>query len=365
MGSNPQDINVDEFSKLRDAEYKGPNSLSDTADLYNQVQGSAGSAVGKANASKTEGGRFALLDNYFGKPSYSQGQKSLDNLLVQNDPNSQQAFDQMRTNANALQNNVNQAGVDLGNYGVQGKAQTEQTKNAARSAIGIDEAGNQVEGGALSGAKTGLQSAYEQRLAQQKAQEDAYRAALSQRDFAGTQGLGLENNGPLYNLDLGNYLTKPNDLNVQTAASPEQAQRLKALSALAGQQNDLITDESLVGKYDTEPVVGFDKDAFSRAIEQATSGYQAGLKPIQDTLTKTTDDRNQAINEGNRYAQQFMPDGGQIENVYLPYVSKTLANRYGNITYGQLMQKLNKDYSDSQSAFAAFNKNSGAEDRWK
>lgn len=320
LSQSPESVDPNAFATIRDAAYKGPTSLSDASDLNSQVTGAASSAVGKANASKTEGGRFALLDNYFGKPSYSSGQKSLDNLLVQDDPNSQQAFDQMRQNAQQLQSNVNQAGVDLGNYGAAAKGTTLSTRANARNALGIDDAGNYVDGLGALGSSVGQLNA--QATARQKQAADEYAAAtaatqgktqLSQIDPALAQKYGITATSAgsismptfLRNPDF-NYITDPqlglnasglwgvdpskditrvadSDLNAGAVATPAQATRLKALQNLGGLSTDLVSNLGASGTYDTEPVTAFNSADFAnRESTSANLFNQQAASKAQD-----------------------------------------------------------------------------------
>lgn len=281
VASNPESVDVNEFAKLRDASYRGPSSLADTPDLYNQVQGNAGAAVGKANASKSEGGRFALLDNYFGKPTYSQGQKSLDNLLVQNDPKSQQAFDQMRANAQALQGNVNQAGVDLGNYGAGARATTEGTRQAARGAIGIDDSGAATGTGALGAQNQAIQEQYQSRLSKQQADKAALEQAFQSGDYRGLspelrQMLGLDGVQSLYGANPSDYLSSVSGLTQQQTATPEQAARLRVLNQLGGLDSS-GWEEGNVGAYDTESLLGFNSEGFRNNVGNQQQAYQQAL----------------------------------------------------------------------------------------
>lgn len=271
VGTAPESVNVDDFAKLRDAEYKGPSKLSDTPDLYNRVQGSAGSAVGKANASKTEGGRFALLDNYYGRPNYSQGQKSLDNLLVQNDPKSQQSFDTIRDNAAALQKNVNEAGVELGNYGAQAKGTTQATRKGARDAVGIDDSGNKTGGGAIGSLETDVQGRLTQRTAEQEAQRQSIIDALTNRDLSNIDPqladvLNLNDVSSTWGADGSQYLSNK-ELTAQNVATKEQERRMAALARLGNIESSL--DETLAGTMDDEATVGFDRDSYLNQVGDA------------------------------------------------------------------------------------------------
>jgi len=286
VGTAPEGIDKAAFTGLRDAEYKGPANFSDTQDLYNQTTGQAGAAAGKANASKTEGGRFALLDNYFGKPSYSQGQKSLDNLLIQNDDNSKQAFSQMQQNATALQSKVGQTTQQLGEYGNTAKQKTVDTRAAARGALGIDDAGNLVEGtGAIGGTQKDIADQFASRKAAQAADDTAIRQALTSGDYSkltpaqlAVVGQQAQNGEGNYGVDATKYLSKA-ELTAQNTQSPEQQRRLAALGSLAG-MDDLgapMGDGSDVGKYATDTGVGLNFDALTNAISGQKQAYQTEI----------------------------------------------------------------------------------------
>lgn len=297
VATNPEGIDVNEYAKLRDAQYKGPAALSDTQDLYNQVQGAAGSAVGKANASKTEGGRFALLDSYYGKPSYSQGQKSLDNLLVQNDKNSQQAFDQMRSNANQLQQNVNNAGVELGNYGAQARGQTEAVANQAKNAVT----------GELGNTKNQINQNYQDVLANQGNQYNLLNQALQSRDISGLsdEQKNLLNFGDLdayYGVDPSQYLSK-GQVTETGAMTPEQLTRYRALEKLAGSQ-DVYSGQQAGG---LGPLLGFDSDVFKNLVGGQKAAYEQALTKGSSSVSGDTD-------RLNNYLAQLFPDRYQFRN---------------------------------------------------
>ncbi len=364
VDTNPEGIDKTAYTGLRDAEYKGPNSFSDTQDLYNQAQGQTGAAVGKANASKTEGGRFALLDNYFGRPNYSQGEKTLDNLLVQNDDNSKQAFSQMQANANQLQQKADNIGTELGNYSAQAKGKTEATRNAARGALGIDDAGNVVEGGNLSNSQKAINDAYTQRTADQDASYQGYADALRNRRFADVQGLGLQNTGPLYNVGLENYLSKTNDLSPVSAATPEQFAKFKTLSNLADRPDAWLQDEANVGKYDTEPTVGYDFSALDSALGTAGQHFNTGLTPLESNVSNASTARNDAVNAGNRWASQI-GNPEMLNSTFLRFIDPALSAKYGDITYGQLMSQLNGSYDSSVAQVNQYKQAGGLYDTWK
>jgi hypothetical protein len=65
---------------MRDAQYKGPTqldpSLQTQAQDYTNLAGNVG----------TEQGRYNLLSQLYNTPTYTSGQKTLDNLFLQGNP---------------------------------------------------------------------------------------------------------------------------------------------------------------------------------------------------------------------------------------------------------------------------------------
>lgn len=92
--------------------YQGPNQLSDVEDengLYTGILSSIGLAKNKVENSKTEGGRKELLREVEKSPIRTAGISSLNNLLLQNDPNSKQTLANARTGVGDLDERFNNA----------------------------------------------------------------------------------------------------------------------------------------------------------------------------------------------------------------------------------------------------------------
>lgn len=242
VGSDPTAIANDEtklaaFKKQRDAQYAGPSSFSDTADLYGKTWGAVDSASQKAKGSETEGGRYALLDNYFGRADYSQGQKGLDNLLVANDPNSRQAFENVRASADAAKQKFNTAGQDAAAYAAGNRGVTEKTKADTAATLASERAKQAAA----------TKSEFDAYNARQDSAYDTAKARASEgvldNRLASTLG---RKDGPdwnyTYGLNLGDFVTDTavgGDSGVGGRATlsqtltPEMRSRLKALATLS------------------------------------------------------------------------------------------------------------------------------------
>lgn len=89
------DQNKDLVRQGLSAQYQGPQSLYGN-NQFNEASNRYETARQKADLSNSEAGRFQLLNDMFKGPNYSRGAQSLDQLLLQNAPGAQQAFESAR-----------------------------------------------------------------------------------------------------------------------------------------------------------------------------------------------------------------------------------------------------------------------------
>lgn len=78
-----QQPELQRFDTIRAGAYAGPKELEDAGQLQAQTQ----NIQGLAKLGATEGGRFNLLRTMFNQPTYTKGQQTLDNLILQGGPN--------------------------------------------------------------------------------------------------------------------------------------------------------------------------------------------------------------------------------------------------------------------------------------
>jgi hypothetical protein len=331
--------NVKAFQKQSNAEYMGPDSFADSNDLFAKASGAAETAAGKARAASTEGGRFALLDNYFGRENYTPGQKALDNLIAQNDPNAQQAFSQMQKNADQVATNEQQQEKDLSSYAAQGKSTTEATRAAARNALGIDESGNVIsdesgspKAGAIGNLYGSLKSkADTTRAGYEKATKDIG-DALASHDLTTLTPeelsmLGLDYRGGLFGVDPTKYLSAvpESDVNINTTTSKDEAARMKALLKLGG-LDDTYLDESQAGTAPTD-YTNFDTGRFNSDLAAARS---QNLK----TLGATEPADQSAFDTVARIAQ-----ANKVGDSQFNYMPQTFDQQYDQVNFA--LQYLN------------------------
>ena len=134
------------FKRIRDAQYKGPENLVGDVGNYQKAYGTTQKAKEEADLAGEESGRFALLDKYWGggagRYDYTKGQQKLDQLLLQNDPNSRDAIAAQQGRAKNVQDQYAQLNDRLSQYAQGRKQQTQAARSEARQALGIDDAGS-------------------------------------------------------------------------------------------------------------------------------------------------------------------------------------------------------------------------------
>lgn len=219
--------NVSGFQNQLNAQYKGPYSYSDDASDYQKAYGSTRKAQQETSAAQSEPGRFALLNNYFGSPTYNRGQTTLDNLLLQGNEQTQQGINQARENANQSAASFQNQSAELGNYAAQNLGKTESARNTARNALGLDEQGQFKED---SDYKT-------QQGKLTKEAEDFEAAKDSKRNAALSEYLSPNDVGgwssDLYGADPGSYLSYQG-ATAKNVQDPQTRARINALEQLSG-----------------------------------------------------------------------------------------------------------------------------------
>lgn len=105
------DSNVDRFKEISNASYKGPNSL-DASQYYQDTQSNLNKANEYKSNANSDVGRFSLLQEMFDRPSYTQGQKNLDNLLLSGNQDAKNSIQGAASSLNDLQEQWDKANSD-------------------------------------------------------------------------------------------------------------------------------------------------------------------------------------------------------------------------------------------------------------
>lgn len=335
-----------DFLKARDAEYKGPRNFVDDTDAFRTTDDAQRKAASTAQAAGSEGGRQALLDNWYGsgagRNDYTGGQKKLDNLLIQNDPASREAFAKTSENAAKTAQDYDSLKSQLSAYAGGKKSSTEAARARARGAVGIDEAGNFLATDATrgnAGAAQDLVEGIDERVASRRADLAGLRGTLdplrgqkwlkdlspAQLEKMGVdlsqidQGVNLIPNenlgsyapyyqgykvdpGYLYQKDPGalDYLnfTADSALSRDTVSNQSELAKLNALAQLAGKENTFIGDPSVVGSQESAPLYGFQGSKFSSDVAAGRQAFQNELAAVRDKYRNAEAGHQNTVNSG-------------------------------------------------------------------
>lgn len=298
------------FKRIRDAQYKGPENLVGDVGNYQKAYGTTQKAKEEADLAGEESGRFALLDKYWGggagRYDYTKGQQKLDQLLLQNDPNSRDAIAAQQGRAKNVQDQYAQLNDRLSQYAQGRKQQTQAARSEARQALGIDDAGNEGQFGAIYQTKGDIQRrAREAESARNRITSDIT-GQFSQRDITPeiAQRLGLQEGMRIYNVDPNQYYREGMTPTLANVASEADYNRINSLYGLADLQNSFLTDKSQLGTYDPNKAFDFSTDRFLNDVKAQEARYNELL--------------NQKIfQQGQGVGANGAQFGGGVSNRYL------------------------------------------------
>lgn len=132
--SQIQDDQVNRFKEVSNAAYAGPNSL-DASQYYSDTQSKLDKAKNYQTNAQSDAGRFNLLEEMFAKPTYSQGQKNLDNLLISGNDTAKTGIKNAADSLNDLQGNWDKANTDAQSLAAQRLADTNAAKQYAQDLL--------------------------------------------------------------------------------------------------------------------------------------------------------------------------------------------------------------------------------------
>lgn len=375
--ANPEQADVNKFAQYRDATYKGPTELDPNRTLRSQAENFSN----LANNTNTEGGRLQLLNQLYNKPTYSRGQKALDNLFLQANPDQLNSLKSNRIVANQVNNNLGQAQSEAAAKAIEATQEANATREATRNALG----------GAITGFDANMQNAVQQAAAARdqkfgQKQTDLYNTRLGSDEaikWGLLKQLGDNQSVPLFNLDLQNYLQKSNlDPTKQTVASEADYNRINALRNLAGanlNENtsklfDMFNDPSLAGSFAKQDPYSFNREQFLYDQGQAQANYQLQADPYNTAIAQAnaalyTGDANtgylqglipalaqnaspirqQMMDEYNNQLAAYQAMGMDASNVTVPNVANLsdmeLIRQYGGASLQPLIQGIEGNQS--------------------
>lgn len=273
--NDPTKVDPNAFKQQYGAQYQGYQNLSDVGN-YGNVVSMLGRAQSQGAMSQTEPGRKELAAETFQKPNYSGGMLSLDQAIMQKQPESQKQFTGLKEKTQGL---------------------TELPKAATQRAETVKAEKTAEAKKASEGAKTGYAEKlanYNQQLADRQAK---YTAAQPQRMQSALQAYtGQGEAADLYGVRAQDYARDTNPLpTIQNVATEQDRAQAVALHNLAGQVDPSIFQgyatsipgSADVGKYDPNAPITFDQQAINQA-------RQAGRASLESEI-------NQALNSGGSY----------------------------------------------------------------
>lgn len=325
-------------SKLLKNVYSGPIDFSGGAsdDPYAALRKQFSGIEETKKAAESTNSQKALLNKYYNRPTYTEGEKALDTYILggQKEPVQKaagrlgEAVDKYKTTSKEL--------TDLG---TSTKKSSDEAKSQYYSLLGLSPEGDASYqfGNYRSEAPTGLiqKDLYNLESKAKTKNEEAIKAIeqakTSGRNLTLPGGSVYKNFGGmdrLYGVDPTKFLSR-SDVNYQNVASPDDLARLKALTELAGINQDYI-DPSLVGTMDDESAYNFDLDRFLLDVNQNKSAYDSLMNSIgeskasRDLATTSADawakNEDGSINPAKTLAQQL--EIKQLKDAYNDPVSQ-------------------------------------------
>ncbi len=264
------------FGEITNAQYKGPNTLAEAADVYQPLSDKVNKANTQAGLTNTEEGKQTLLRGMNQSPNYTQGSQRFDSYLL-NDPNNRSKLEQARTGAGALQGQLTEQEQMAAQKAQSAQAQAKATADAVRSAFGRFDDPSTPENEAA-----GATGDYQKTIQKQLQDAQTYGQGLTSRVNSGglttddLQKMGLQNL-PTYGVDFKNYYQEnnPTDAGVTT---PEEKAKYDALSQLGGLQGGMYNGAGAGDFGNYSP--GANKDAFNQAVGAQRDLYEK-TNPLQ------------------------------------------------------------------------------------
>lgn len=288
--TSPGAVDKNEWSRMNSGQYAGPKELDTAAPLasYNRA---------KSNIDNTasSSGRFALINDMFGRSNYRPGEARLDQAIMQTDPNSKQALGDVRAKYADVGNELTSAQDQARQTAATRQAEAQKTKEQAKSSTDAALAywKNNVDNTSLQ-ANMARDAAFQRAISQAKGLPATDPRAGSipnaptgggtpparygdtvplpspgtvnlsdpSRYKANDIDLGLGEIGDLYGVDPTKYITKGRTLTADDLITAENRSKLTALAELTGgtpmvsrQSSNLVDD-----------AVNFDRDALLAAV---------------------------------------------------------------------------------------------------
>ena len=335
--------NVESVQRARDAEYTGPRSLMDLQGRQNQaiLNSSLQNFKDNTNQARTETGRFNLLRNMFGRPTYSSGQQNLDNLLIQGQKQQQQRMNETGRIAADVNRNLNQISSNAETQGREAVTRAQQIQADTRKALNdrVLKEQQSIEDATVRARMDQDRKLYTLAKGLQQGQ-------ITKQD---AEMLGLNANDRLYNANLGTLLQRT-DPTLQTVADQNNYNQLQALRNLLG---NTYTPE-------TSAILDQFKDS-NQAGQFQQNLYKVDKGSVQKTLTDKRDEFTKASQSAQSDISKFTKSSQDLaRNIAIQQDRIKNPNKYGISEEGLfeeqgVLQDLQRKYKDSQTQLASAN----------
>lgn len=252
----------------------------------------------------TAQGRQEELQRTIGgqSPTYSAGQRGLDELLLGGDRNLRtQSIRRAREATAGLGGQLNTLQGDIQSTISDQAAKRQALQNFAKTQL-EQGVGDGIEGDLYQRGYADIEADLKARQTADLIKRQQQNAALREAAASGVlttdqlAQLGLEAGQRVYGLsdEFGQFIRDPQKATLsQIAQSPEIA-RYQALQALAGRTGGISFDPSQVGKL---PGVGYDETGLKSALAQRQQAFESAFTPKAQELAQ----RQQAIKQYNDY----------------------------------------------------------------
>jgi hypothetical protein len=295
---------TNQYQAALNTQYQAPNvnwaNAQQQAQNFQQQGQNAQSATGQ----------LALLQGQYGSPSYSQGQQSIDQLLLQNNPQEQHNLGQLQQIAGQTQGTLNTAQnqVTTAGQGVQNNISqlNQAAQNALTGTIGTTDSNAQDNTAGNYG--TGLLGNLGSQAAQEvAASNNAYsqaQADINQGNYSPLLSvMGVNSGQNTYGLtptQIAQFLTGPTGSGATPTSgsqltpglagtmTAQQANQVNALNQLAGTSGLTSSLQSQLGLGSAPAQAGtvqaytptYNAAGLQTALTNAQSGLESGLAPL-------------------------------------------------------------------------------------
>lgn len=292
------------FQNQLNATYNGPTDFTQSSG-YTQAQNDFNTAKTQLDQTKSEAGRDVLLNNQYSGASqngYNQGEKTLDQALIEGSPDAQSAIQGVQNQWGGIQNTLANQTTAQNAYAA--SAQATDTATAAAAKAALDNANTGFQGG--------LNTTYQDALTRQQEQLAAEQKALATNNWTPEQlaAAGLTLGQHTYGMDLNNpnYIDQGTAPTLYNSATADQYAQANALAQLAGQTDSTYLPSSYASQVGTAMGPTFN----ARAIQSDLDIAKASLPSLASQYFHDAGGQPTLLGPG-----QIIPDGEN--NLLLPY----------------------------------------------